>query len=114
MLRAHLAAKQTHHKAIDISTYGIIYLGTPHQGANGVDLATLLLGIQSIYSETNDVVLRDLRSHSPALQQQLAQYSTISSKYDTRFFFEVYETVLFGGLKRKASRFLMYGVYFHS
>jgi hypothetical protein len=78
-----------HHKAVELSTYGILFLGTPHQGADGIDLAKLLLGIQSIYSKTNDAVLKDLQSHSPALQQQLSQYTPISGNYETKFYFEL-------------------------
>ena len=64
----------------------------------------LLLGIQSIYSKTNDAVLKDLQSHSPALQQQLSQYTSISGNYETKFYFELYPTPLFGGLSDRVVR----------
>lgn len=81
-----------HHKSIELSTHGILFLGTPHQGANGVDLANLLLGIQSLYSKTSDAILKDLRSHSAALEKQLDMYASISDNYVTKFFFELYQT----------------------
>jgi hypothetical protein len=103
MVHSHLATKNDkfHHKSIELSTYGINYLGTPHQGTDATDLATLLLGIRSLYSEITDAVVQDLRLHSAALQQQLSQYSSISQNYKTKFFFETYDTLLIGGLKNR-------------
>ena len=86
------------HKAIELSTHGSIFLGTPHQGAEHVELALLILNILSIYSETN---LQDLQSNSKALQQQLDQYTSISHKYETKFCYEMYETKLFSGKSMK-------------
>ena len=86
-----------HHKAVELSTYGILFLGTPHQGVHDIDLALLMLRIQSIYCETNDAVLKDLRLHSKALHQQLDLYATISHKYVTKFYYEMYQTKLFAG-----------------
>jgi hypothetical protein len=106
MVQAHLCNEndKSHHKSVERSTYGINFLGTPHQGSEATDWATLLLGIQSIYSETNDTVLQDLRLHSPRLQQQLSQYSSISRNYKANFFFEVYDTLLPGGFKKRVRR----------
>lgn len=56
-----------------------------------------MLRIQSIYSNTNDAVLKDLGLHSKALQQQLDLYSAISHRYSTKFYYEVYPTKLFAG-----------------
>ena len=107
MTHAHLcnANDKSHHKAVERSTYGINFLGTPHQGSDTSDWATLLLGIQSFYSKTNDAVLQDLRLHSSRLQQQLSQYSSISRNYKTIFFFEVYDTLVLGGFKKRVSLF---------
>jgi hypothetical protein len=97
--RGHLSD----HKGIEISTYGIIFLGTPHQGSESVDLGLLLLQIQSIYSHTNDAMAKHLRRDSEMLQQQLSQYSAISGKFNTKFFFEAYPTLLPGGIRRVVS-----------
>src|SRR5882757_5272991 len=86
-----------HHKAVELSTYGLLFLGTPHLGAEGVDLAMRVLGIQSIFTNTNEIVLKDLQLHCEALQQQLDQYTPISHKYATKFYYEMYETKLFTG-----------------
>ena len=111
MVHAHLATQYNkfHHKSIELSTYGINYLGTPHQGTDTTDLATLLLGIRSIYSETNDAVVQDIRLHSAALQQQLSQYSSISQNYKTKFFFETYDTWQIGGFKKRVCHSLHSG-----
>ena len=99
LVLANSASKQHNfsHKAIELSTHGLIFLGTPHQGTEHVGLALLILNIRSIYSETNDIILQDLQSHSKTLQQQLDQYTSISHKYDTKFCYEMYETKLFAG-----------------
>ena len=103
LLLANSASKQYNfsYKAIELSTYGLIFLGTPHQGTKHVKLASLILDIQSIYSETNHTILQDLRSHSRAFQQQLDQYTSISHKYETKFCYEMYKTKLFAGKSMK-------------
>jgi len=64
-----------------------MFLGTPHQGAESVDLALFLLRIQSIYSQTNNTVLKHLQRDSEFLQAQLSQYASISGNFDTKFFY---------------------------
>jgi hypothetical protein len=105
LIHANLAneAHLPHHKEVELSTYGIIFLGTPHLGSDVVSLAHLLLQIQSIYSPTNDVVLQHLKRDSETLQQQLLQYASISMRFDTKFFFEAYATRLLGGMQKVAS-----------
>ena len=85
------------YKAIELSTYGLMFLGTPHQGAKGVDLATLLLQIHSVYSRANTTVVQHLPRNSEFLQLQLSLYASISAKFDTKFLFEAYPTQIFGG-----------------
>jgi hypothetical protein len=88
------------YQAIGLSTYGILFLGTPHQGADGADLALCLLRIQSIYTQTNDAILQHLRRDSEFLQAQISQYASISGTLDTKFFYEVYPTQVLGGMQR--------------
>ena len=85
----------------------------PHQGSERVDLALLILKIQSIYSETNNTIVKDLQSHSKTLQQQLNQYAPISHKYETKFCYEMYETKLFAGKSMKVchSLYLILGMF---
>ena len=88
------------YKAVELSTYGILFLGTPHQGSASVDLAKIVLRILSIHLKTNDAVLKNLGLHSKALQEQLDQYSAISHKYATKFYYEMYETKLIRGVSK--------------
>jgi len=97
--RDHLS----HHKAIFLSTYGIIFLGTPHQGSSAADLGQLILRILSLHSPTNVLVAKHLGPNSEKLQEQLSRYQPISGSFDTRFFYEAYETPLIGLLVPKAS-----------
>jgi len=103
LLLANASSKQNnfHHKAVELSTYGMIFLGTPHQGAENVDLALLILYIQSIYSQTNNTIVKDLGLHSKALQEQLDRYTAISHKYATVFCYEKYPTKLPAGMSIK-------------
>lgn len=89
------------HKAIEISTYGIIFLGTPHQGAEGVDLVVRLLEIQRIYSPTNTTVIKHLQRDSEFLQSQLALYASISDNFETKFVYEAYPTPIIGRAARR-------------
>lgn len=56
-----------HHKAVELSTYGILFLGTLHQGSDKAALAMIILGIRVVYSETSIALLSDLQSHSKAI-----------------------------------------------
>ncbi|GME23020.1 hypothetical protein L207DRAFT_627774 [Neofusicoccum parvum] len=87
------------HHAVKLSTYGIVFLGTPHQGANGVSLARMAARIVSVYGKTNDNALKHLEQHSEWLNDQLEQYKAISSDFDTKFCFEGTETLIMGRYK---------------
>ncbi|GLB39606.1 hypothetical protein LshimejAT787_0701160 [Lyophyllum shimeji] len=87
----------SNHKAIQVSTSGIIFLGTPHQGANGITLGKIVLQIQSLYSSTNDGVLKHLARDSEILEVQQAHFTPISERIDMTFFYEAHATRLPGG-----------------
>jgi hypothetical protein len=78
------------HKAIKTSTYGIIFMGTPHQGGEGVPWGQRLINVASIVMHTNDNLLKVLAKDSETLQNQLAQYAPISSDFVTKFAYETY------------------------
>lgn len=75
-----------------MSTHGIIFMGTPHQGGDGVQLGKLLVNIASIFVATDDHILQHLERDSEWLQQQLGQYGPISGDFATKFAFEEYKT----------------------
>ncbi|KAF8221333.1 hypothetical protein L208DRAFT_1415159, partial [Tricholoma matsutake] len=89
------------YKAVECSTYGILFLGTPHQGSAAVDLAALILQILSIGFDTSDSILCDLALHGKALQQQQDQYNQISLRYATKCYYEMYPTKLPLGKRMK-------------
>jgi hypothetical protein len=80
------------HRSIKLSTYGVVFMGTPHQGGNGVQLGRLLVNVASLFVAADDRLLKHLERESEWLQQQLAQYGPISSDFVTKFAYEEYET----------------------
>lgn len=74
-------------------------MGTPHAGGGGVTWGKLALNLASIVKNTKADYLDVLERNSQWLEQQQVQYNSISSRYDTKFFYEIYETELPGGLK---------------
>ena len=101
LVHAHLATKGNlfAHKAIALSTYGIIFLGTPHQGTQSAELASILLNIQAITRPVNDALVKHLSRNSEALEQQLSQFVSISKDFVIKFGFETYPTYLGGGFR---------------
>ncbi|CAH0055794.1 unnamed protein product [Clonostachys solani] len=69
-------------QSVKLSTYGILFMGTPHQGGNGVQLGRILANIVSVFVAANDCILKHLERDSEWLLQQLGQYGPISSDRD--------------------------------
>ncbi|KAH4334341.1 hypothetical protein HBH98_243290 [Parastagonospora nodorum] len=80
------------HRSIKLSTYGIVFMGTPHQGGSGVALGRLMVNVASVFVAADDRLLRHLERDSEWLQQQLGQYGPISGDFVTKYAYEVYET----------------------
>ncbi|KAI9858058.1 MAG: hypothetical protein M1813_007870 [Trichoglossum hirsutum] len=97
----HSSAAREHaleeHRSVALSTYGIFFMGTPHQGGSGVALGELLVKVVSIFVKADDKILRHLERDSEFLQQQLGQYALISSDFVTKFAYEVYPTSIAPG-----------------
>ncbi|KAI5194011.1 hypothetical protein E4T38_09764 [Aureobasidium subglaciale] len=83
-----------HHRSIKLSTYGILFFGTPHQGGNGVALGKVLATIASAFIFTNPEILDHLEKGSEWLEQQLDYYKFIAADFDTKFFYETIPTRL--------------------
>jgi hypothetical protein len=79
------------YKWIALSTYGILFLGTPHQGADMLASARLLS------SNRKNSWLKHLSAHSEWLQNQLSAYNPISKSFHTVFFYEMVGTKLANG-----------------
>ncbi|KAA6410089.1 MAG: nb-arc and tpr domain [Lasallia pustulata] len=80
------------HRSIKLSTYGILFMGTPHQGGSGVHLGELMLKVASIFVTADDKILKHLERDSEWLQQQLGQYAPISNDFVTKFAYEMLPT----------------------
>jgi hypothetical protein len=80
------------HRSIKTSTYGIMFMGTPHQGGSGVQLGKLLVNVASVFVAADDRLMKHLEQNSEWLQQQLGQYNPISSEFVTKFAYEEYKT----------------------
>ncbi|KAI1635977.1 hypothetical protein F4809DRAFT_650828 [Biscogniauxia mediterranea] len=77
---------------IKLSTHGIIFMGTPHQGGNGAQLGRVLANVASLFIEADDRILKHLERDSEWLQQQSEQYAPISGDFTTKFAYEQYKT----------------------
>ncbi|KAF8529589.1 hypothetical protein BU17DRAFT_79603 [Hysterangium stoloniferum] len=78
------------HKWIHLSTYGIVFLGTPHQGT---DMVPKLL---SLCSRPNNILLKHLTTHSEPLQEQISSFNAITAHFHMKFFYETLPTSLPG------------------
>ena len=82
-------------RSIKLSTYGILFMGTP-QGASGGRLGELMLNVASIFVAADDKILKHLDRDSEWLQQQLGQYAPISRDFVTKFAYEMLPTRIAG------------------
>lgn len=80
------------HRSIKTSTYGVVFMGTPHQGGSGVQLGKLLVNVASVFVAADDRLMKHLERDSEWLQQQLGQYGPISGDFMTKFAYEEYKT----------------------
>ncbi|KAF8515486.1 hypothetical protein BU17DRAFT_93476 [Hysterangium stoloniferum] len=87
-----------HHKKIMMATIGILFFGTPHQGAAvALSASQMLLVRLPVDQNTGHTLLRNLAINSEMLEIQLSLYNGISACFNTKFFYEVYHTVLHNG-----------------
>ncbi|KAM7189943.1 P-loop containing nucleoside triphosphate hydrolase protein [Rhypophila sp. PSN 637] len=76
------------YKYIKISTGGVFYLATPHQGGQGVSLAQIVTRAYSVFSHTNPKLLAKIAPNSEWLQSLQSSYNSTSHQFDTTFFYE--------------------------
>ncbi|KAF8530241.1 hypothetical protein BU17DRAFT_60003 [Hysterangium stoloniferum] len=92
LIRAN-AAHEGHllpRKWIYLSTYGIVFLGTPHQGT---DIVPKLV---SLCRRPNNILLRHLTAHSELLQEQISDFNALTAHFHIKFFYETLATTLPG------------------
>jgi hypothetical protein len=97
------------HKSIKLSTHGIVFMGTPHQGAD-ITLGKLILNIASAVMDTNTNLPRNLEKNGEWLEGLTASYRPISRDFDTVY---CYETKPMGPFKnfQKPVSFYFVSVY---
>ncbi|MCJ1262558.1 hypothetical protein MMC22_002428 [Lobaria immixta] len=87
-------------RSIKLSTYGIIFMGTPHHGGHGVGIGKILLNVAKMQGDVSDSLLKHLEEHSELLQQQISEFSLISQSFDIKFAYETQPTLLAGVITR--------------
>jgi hypothetical protein len=85
------------YRSIKLSTYGVVFFGTPHAGANGAEFQAVLNNIARIFVPGNSKILQLLKRDSDYLRYLTELYSPISSHFKTIFFYEEFKTPLFKG-----------------
>ena len=93
MADSHLS----HHRAIGLSTYGILFFGTPHLGINQEGTFNQLLRLFATQPSINDNIRANLQRTSEMLQLQLEQYVSVGSQFKTVFFYESVTTPTISG-----------------
>ena len=86
-----------HYRDIVVSTYGIIFCGTPHLGGNKAEFGGILVNIASVYYHTNAHLVGFLKSTSERLQADLRSFNNISASFKTFFAYETLPTPLKSG-----------------
>jgi hypothetical protein len=90
----HLA----HRRSIKLSTYGVMFFGTPHMGVNGAEFQAALTNICRIFVSGNSKLLRTLTRDSDQLRVLSDLYTPIARDIKTVIFYEEYETPLIGNM----------------
>ncbi|KAI9771505.1 MAG: hypothetical protein M1840_002125 [Geoglossum simile] len=85
-----------HLRSIYISTYGILFLGTPHTGADPAKWASLLLNLAHATIFSNRVpepsIVRALQSNSETLQNINLEFVNFQKRFSLFFFHETLQT----------------------
>lgn len=69
------------HRLMRLSTYGIVFMGTPHQSTN-ITLGNLFLRLVSLSVKTNsNLVQDDLKREFEWLEDQMRSYLPISDDF---------------------------------
>ncbi len=94
------------YRSIKISTYGIIFLGTPHMGADLArwgKMAEQLVRMVTTKSwvDSNDALIKALGRNSETLQHVTENFRSISSDFKLFFFWEELNTAIPGMTRTK-------------
>lgn len=87
-------------RSIKLSTYGVMFFGTPHTGADGAELQRALTNILGVFVQSSSKKLRILERDSEYLRDLSKAYLPISTGLKTLFFYEERDTPLFKGISK--------------
>ena len=90
--KGHLEAEGS----VKVATYGIFFLGCPHQGSPKAHTAALLNNLVRVKGHINNNLLKSLREHHRDLEELNAKFAAISQDFDNRFGFEALPTNIVG------------------
>ncbi|KAG8769230.1 hypothetical protein FRC20_004639 [Serendipita sp. 405] len=85
------------YRDILVSTLAVLFFGTPHSGADVVQLADWMRRLFSVYMYTNNRIIADLKRDSSELEDIQRLYLPASGHFKTIFFHEEYVTPIVGG-----------------
>ncbi|CCA76381.1 hypothetical protein PIIN_10374 [Serendipita indica DSM 11827] len=77
---------------VAVSTHGILFFGTPHSGLENTNILEGINLLASVYMETTDNIIKDLRSNSAELENIQSLYVAVSEKINSIFFCAEYAT----------------------
>lgn len=97
-------------KAVKLSTYAVLFLGTPHQGGQGVSIAQAITRVMSVFSYTNSKLLGRMEQNSDWLSDLQTRYNAISQDFQTVYYYETKEmpVPVLGRLLVRYSRVRLY------
>lgn len=86
-----------HQKDIQLSTFSILFFGTPHQGSNLASWGKIFLRVAGIYTNTDTRLFRHLQSNSESIETGLGEFASIANSILTKYFYETLPTPIKAG-----------------
>lgn len=103
MANSSQAGGSNRFEAIKKSTYGILFLGTPHKGSESVSLGRIVAQIAKIsFQDPKTQLLKSLKENSKELQDLSVEFSKLHSLFRIVSFYEQKETVFGKGIFAKS------------
>ncbi len=84
-------------KDIQLSTYAILFFGTPHQGSDLTSWGYWAQRFMSMYSKTDDRLVQHLKSQSETIGTALGDFASLATSIKMINFYETLPTPVFGG-----------------
>jgi hypothetical protein len=92
-----IANNERIYKHLITATYGVIFLGTPHQGSGHANIATVFANIVKFaYPRTNTRIIESLRPSSNVLQDLTDDFRNLHTQFNIASFYELRPKASFG------------------